>query len=166
MPVYLMRHAEAVPEAMSLADESRYLSDSGRAAALAMGEASGRLGIAIAAVVSSPLVRAVQTAELVALGLASVSPSQGTPGSRSVRIHESLAPGRGTRRIFADLAELEGALLVGHEPSLSALAGQLTSEPRFAAFEKAQLVALEGGGATWTLLPGDREPRRYGRLNR
>ncbi len=160
-----MRHADAVPEDSWLTDESRYLSEAGRCAAIAAGRELARLGVEPTGFVSSPLVRAVQTAELVALGLGVASSSGEGLGLRAIRVHESLAPGRPLRRLVADLAELEGALLIGHEPSISGLAGALTEQPRFTAFEKAQIVAVEGGRAAWTLLPGDREPRRYAPLN-
>lgn len=150
MLVHLLRHAEAVAESFQLSDESRYLSDRGREEARSIGAALVRLGIEPTAIVSSPLVRAVQTAELVAAAWT-------TP--RTVTIEEALAPGRSMRRFVAGLSEHHGALLVGHEPSISGLAAALTNLREFAAFQKAQLLRIEEGEARWTLLPGDAEVR-------
>jgi len=156
MPIWLLRHAEAVAEELHLSDEGRYLTERGRADALALGRTMARLGIAPSAVVASPLVRAVQTAELVA---ASACPHV------SVEILEALAPGRMSGRALALVAERDGALFVGHEPSISALTAALIESRGFPAFEKAQLVLVEGRAARWRLLPGDDEVRRYEALS-
>jgi len=156
VPILLLRHAEAVDEDVDLSDESRYLTVRGRKHALALGRTMARLGIAPAAVVASPLVRAVQTAELVA---ASACPDV------SVETLEALAPGRMIGRALPLVSERDGTLFVGHEPSLSALTAALLEWPGFPAFEKAELVLVEERVALWRLLPGDAEVRRFDALS-
>ncbi len=64
MRVTLIRHAEAGDDAPR--DESRALTSRGRADARRLGRALARRGVRFTAIVTSPLVRAVQTAEIVA----------------------------------------------------------------------------------------------------
>ncbi len=152
MALHLLRHADAVPESSELADESRYLSARGREQAAVLGATLVRLGFVPTAVVSSPLVRAVQTAELLVRGCAP---------KLVVSIDEGLAPQRSLRRLLAGLGAYDGAILVGHEPSISALACALTQRSHFPAFKKAQLLCIEGGEPRWMLGPGDSEVRPY-----
>ena len=64
MRVTLIRHAEAGDDAPR--DESRALTVRGRADARRLGRALARRGVRFTLIVTSPLVRAVQTAEIVA----------------------------------------------------------------------------------------------------
>ena len=146
VPIHLLRHAKAVDESAELSDESRYLTPRGREDARAIGRALAQLGIVPTAIVSSPLVRALQTAELVA-GLCAPE--------LAVTIDEALAPGRSLRRLLAGVAENEGAILVGHEPSISGLAAALTDRLHVATFKKAQLLRIEDAQPRWVLFPGD-----------
>lgn len=152
MALHLIRHAEAVDETHELTDESRYLTERGRADARALGVALARLGVTPTALVSSPLVRAVQTAELVGASLAP---------HLAITVHEALAPGRSLRRLLAEIPALEGALLFGHEPSISALAAHVTDRTSFPAFHKAQAVLLDGGAARAWLMPRDEAWRPF-----
>lgn len=150
MSLYLLRHAEAVSEADDLSDESRFLTVRGRDTARRLGATLASLGIVPTAIVSSPLVRAVQTAEIVrhAAGF-----------DATLAIHEGLAPGRSVGRFVGELAALEGALLVGHEPSLSRLAASITGAIAFPGFDKAEAVCVDRGAVVWRLLPSDSAPR-------
>ena len=64
MRVFLVRHAAAVPEDYNLADMYRYLSPTGRQAAIRQRAQLAELGAELACIYTSPLTRAVQTAEL------------------------------------------------------------------------------------------------------
>ena len=66
MRVYLMRHGESVAPSSEVPDESRWLNAEGRDHVRHVAAHLAEMGVVIDAVVSSPLVRAVQTAELVA----------------------------------------------------------------------------------------------------
>ena len=111
MRVVIVRHAEAEP---GEPDELRSLTDEGRAQAQALGRRLRGEGIVADAVLTSPLLRARQTAA--ALGL-------GEP-----EIDERLAPGATPGDVReAALGRGDIVLLVGHQPdcgrAVAALAG-------------------------------------------
>jgi phosphohistidine phosphatase len=157
MTLYLIRHAHAV----ELEDDaSRPLSHKGRAQVRQLGRffrASGAL--APAEVWHSPLVRAVETATLLAKGLRLRVPLVEVPGLEPEAL--PVATLRRLARVRHDLA------IVGHEPHLSALAGLLLrgrAAPAVVAMKKGACLALEGKGRAWQvrwlvtpgLLPGAR----------
>src|SRR5581483_6827547 len=109
----LMRHGEAVDGAPG-GDGDRWLTSHGRQTTRAVAEHLAR-HMAPATVWTSPLVRAVQTAEI----LASAVGLQG-----SVEVLRELATGHDDA-ILQHVADFEGdgtLCLVGHEPTLSQLA--------------------------------------------
>jgi len=150
MLVYLVRHGDAVLEAAALSDESRYLSAEGRGEARGIGATLASMGVIPETILSSPLVRAVQTAELIAAACAP---------DRLVAVLEELAPSGSVRAAAARLAAYSNVLAVGHEPSISGLAAALTGRNDFPAFRKGQVVLIEQGAPRWLLLPGDAQPR-------
>ena len=141
MQVILIRHAEAAPETLVQRDPHRHLTPAGRAQARALGRHLARTGWPIVRVLSSPLVRAVQTAELVAAALSE---------ARTVEVLVALAPDGNARDVEyalrAAAAQVgDGAVvLVGHEPALSAV-GELLVHGALAPLEKAQAVCIAGG---------------------
>jgi phosphohistidine phosphatase len=120
--VYFLRHGVAAKRGEWTGDDDlRPLTDEGRAALARAAGAIARLEIAPAAIVTSPLVRARQTAEIVgeALGVADVVVDDGR-----------LAPGFDARRLTAVLADHVGSaadeiMVVGHEPDFSRTIGEL-----------------------------------------
>jgi phosphohistidine phosphatase len=146
--LYLVRHADAVPETRGLGDENRYLSEPGRRTCLAVGETLRAHGHVPDLILTSPLVRAVQTAELLARALA-VDAVEALPAA---------APGV-PARACADLLLARSpaaVLVVGHEPSIAMLAAHLAGKPWFPPFRKAQVVLIDGGRAELTLDPDTR----------
>lgn len=119
MKVFLVRHADAdaeIPEGLS--DEARPLT--ARARVAIAGHFEGlreRLG-APAAILMSPLVRAVQTAQILSMVLRFDGP---------VRVHRALVPEMPVGAQEALLADRSGPplVLVGHQPSIGALAAHL-----------------------------------------
>lgn len=122
MELGLLRHAHAGdPAAWDRPDDLRPLSEKGRQQAERLGRLLAAAGFAPDAVLTSPRVRAHETAELVADRL-------GVP----VRIDARLGD-------FLDLATVEAILddaggparpvLVGHDPDFSDLLAQLTGSP-------------------------------------
>ena len=115
MHLYIIRHADAVPlgEQGIRHDEERPLTPKGEAQAEALARALGRLGVHFDALLTSPLVRARQTAERLA--------------TESVAAKEcpSLAPGRKKRQVLERIRETKGDAvgIVGHNPDLSELVG-------------------------------------------
>ena len=139
--VTLIRHAEAGDDAPS--DETRALTARGRADARRVGRALAKRGVRFAAMSSSPLVRAVQTAEIVAAAVGYRGRIVCTP---------LLVPDADPRAVLALLRSLTdegGAALVAHEPILSGLAAVLLHQPRHAPLRKAEAlrIRLPGGPA-------------------
>jgi phosphohistidine phosphatase len=96
-----------------------------------------RLDIVFDIVLTSPLVRARQTAEIVAGGLA--------PRPSLVNI-DSLAPDAGYAALLADLekhARKPRIALVGHEPDIGELAGRLIGSRRSIEFKKGAICRID-----------------------
>jgi phosphohistidine phosphatase len=155
--VTLIRHGEAGDDAPR--DELRSLTMRGRATAARVARTLRRRGGDFTLIVSSPLVRALQTAEIVAAGVGY--------GGRLV-VSETLVPEGRVSRTIAWLSTLEedSIALVAHEPILSTLAGALVGLERFPALRKGEALRLrlpEGPGhpgeVRWRIDPetGERE---------
>src|SRR6187551_1458322 len=117
--VFLVRHAEATAETLALRDPHRPLTSLGRSQARALGDRLRWHDCVPTHVWASPLVRAVQTAELVVAGI---------QHEVTVDIAPLLAPDGSARELTAVLQALPPTsviLLVGHEPSLSAIGAVL-----------------------------------------
>jgi phosphohistidine phosphatase len=143
--VYLIRHGHAVDAEGNLSDEQRYLSKKGRKALREIGRALKESGVEFDAIVTSPLVRAVQTAEMLAertdyLGVIEALPAL-LPGVPP-RICASELPARGA-----------AVAVVGHEPGLTMLGAFLCGRPSFPAFRKGQVSLIEDGRGAWFLHP-------------
>lgn len=129
-----MRHGDAVDHAPA-GDGDRWLTPKGRKRSRAAGrELRGRC--VPAAILTSPLVRAVQTAELVAAELEHAEP---------IGVLRELATGA-LDRIVQRVGQHQGPgalMLVGHEPTLSQLVVRLTGYQGEFAFPKSAVVSLE-----------------------
>jgi phosphohistidine phosphatase len=113
LTLYILRHAEAEPEART--DAERALTSKGRDQAKAMGRFCGEHEIYPALILTSPLVRAQQTAKLVCKELGEKT---------KLETAEFLSPGMNPERAFAHLNKFSDPgplMLVGHEPDLSEL---------------------------------------------
>jgi phosphohistidine phosphatase len=141
--VFLLRHAEAAEETLAMRDPHRHLTATGRHQARAIGDRLRWHDCTPTHIWSSPLVRAIQTAELVAAGLASETAVETLP---------ALAPDDNPRAVLAALADLPGdavVILVGHEPGLSAVGSLLVGHPSFAGLDKAQAARIDNGTLRW-----------------
>jgi len=150
MRLTLIRHGAADDHAVS--DEERALTNEGRATVRRVGKALARRRVRFDAIVSSPLVRAVQTAEIVAA-------SVGHKGDFVV--DRALVPEARPQGVLALLEKLgaERVALVAHEPIMSSLASVLTGR-RFRGFAKGEAVRIrmdEGldqhGSLRWSIDP-------------
>ncbi len=143
MLVYLIRHAHAVPEGPALADEHRYLTEKGRAVAHKVGKKLLEKSVELDALLTSPLVRAVQTAELLAASL-------GFDGE--VQAVGPLSPGVAPQVIAERLGGFGRSIaIVGHEPTISMLGALLVSRPSFPPFRPGQVSLVDNGLPAWTL---------------
>lgn len=124
-----MRHGEAV-DGHGCPDAHRYLTAAGRETSRAVAVQLRELGHAPTHIYTSPLVRAVQTAELLAQTV-------GTPGP-TVVVHAPLSPSGTTAQALSVLERHDTddvVALVTHEPTVRSLAGHLSglggAFPRF-----------------------------------
>ena len=145
MKVYLVRHAEAVSAALGVSDGSRFLSLEGRQAARRQGRILREEGVQFDLVLTSPLMRAVQTAELMADAVDYLG---------TVESFRGLVPGC-EPEVAANLIAERGVdvALFSHEPTISTLAAYLTGVPSFQPFRPAQVVLIENGRPVWRLKP-------------
>ena len=118
MRLYLMRHGPAGDSATWQGDDQlRPLTVKGQQKVRAASVGLKRLAPTVDVLLSSPLVRARQTADIVAKTL-----------HLAVEDQEALAPGFGLTQLANLLASHSGAqgvMLFGHEPDFSAVIGQL-----------------------------------------
>ena len=143
MQVFLIRHAEATAETIEVRDPHRPLTAHGRTQARALGDRLRWHDCVPTHVWSSPLVRAVQTAELVIAGI---------QHEVTVDIAPLLAPEGSVRELVATLKALPPAsvvLLVGHEPALSAIGAVLVGAPDFEALDKACAARVDDRTVRW-----------------
>jgi phosphohistidine phosphatase len=141
--VFLIRHAEAIDETLELRDPMRHLTAHGRKQARSLGDRLRWHDCEPTHIWTSPLVRAVQTAELVAIGLAS---------EIAVDVIPALAPGQHPRDVLTAVhAQASSAcvVLVGHEPGISAIGALFIGDPDFASLDKAEAVRITDGKLRW-----------------
>ncbi len=136
MEIYLVRHAEALDATEGLADELRYLTRRGRKDAAKLARRLKKHHVRPGRIISSPLVRAVQTAELLAAEIGS---------DTLVTATVALSPGASAEALMALICQTDtpkSLLLVGHEPQLSHLAALLLGFEHIAPLAKGSCLAL------------------------
>lgn len=150
--LHLLRHADAGdPARWAGPDEARPLSDKGRRQAERLARLLAAAGFETDALISSPKVRAIQTAEPVghALGV-------------EVRVDDRLAGGLDgptVAAVLADAGDPRRPVLVGHDPDfswlLSALVGAEISMKKGALARVDAPAALADGSGTlrWLITP-------------
>ncbi len=112
MRLYLCRHAQATPGDTGDPDEFRRLTPTGIEQARALGQALAGRDEALALVLSSPLLRAQQTAAEI-----------GRATGARVRIDAALAPGATADALAQALQGEQGPVAtVGHQPDCSEIA--------------------------------------------
>jgi phosphohistidine phosphatase len=120
MNLYLIRHAIAVEEYED--DSQRPLTDKGKKKMRQIAKGLRALGVEFDLILSSPYVRAAETAEI----LADIFKMK-----KEVQFSDNLVPSGDPDLLIAELNENYSAnsiALVGHEPFLSALIGLLVAE--------------------------------------
>lgn len=152
LQIFIMRHGIAVKQGPppSGDDASRTLTPKGKKRIKQIAEGLQKLSYELDWIVTSPLVRASETAEIVAASYATRVP---------VDVCAALSPGGSMEDLFSFLARHRNRrriLLVGHEPDLSALAAGLIG-----AKAQAKLAFKKGGCC---LIQGNSDPRSGGKL--
>ncbi|MCU1277801.1 MAG: sixA1 [bacterium] len=156
MELFLIRHAHAV-DGDGMRDDDRPLSKEGRKQALDVGGALARQKVRFARIVTSPLVRAVETAELVAVAL-------GYDGALDV--HDAMRPDGSWKHLLRELLQKHGdepLALVGHEPTIGHYLSKLVHQKGLS-MSKGAVVRLDWhdaetpAGVVWTLSPKRLDP--------
>ena len=138
MKLYIMRHGPAEDTSVSGRDFDRALTPSGRERVRDVARELAKEDEAPLVIVSSPLVRALQTAEIVA----AVTKSSDRGGT--VETRRELSPGApGVELVREAIAQKrKRVMLVGHEPDLSSLVAHLSGHVLGLGFQKAMVVGL------------------------
>ena len=135
MDLYIIRHAIAVDEATSdYEDSERPLTDKGRKKMRQIAKGLRTLGVELDLILSSPYVRARDTAEI----LADVFKMRDR-----ILFSDNLIPLQRPELLISEINEkhqVDSLALVGHEPHLSSLIGQLVSES-----SKIEMTLKKGG---------------------
>lgn len=152
MELYFLRHGIAADKSPDEnGDAARPLTKEGIAKMKAAAHGLRKMSLKLDVLLSSPLVRAHETAEIVAREL-----------GPELRLTDALAPGCDVARLFELLGEHRGAermMLVGHEPDFSALVGALTGGSRVlmkkGGLARVDIEVLEPGAGTlvWLIPP-------------
>jgi phosphohistidine phosphatase len=149
MNLYILRHASAgVRRPNPLLDVKRPLDKEGKAHCLHLAYVLNALKVSFDCVISSPLKRSVQTAQLVATE---------TGFERAIELTDALAPDA-TFSEFKKLLEAhqsaENLLVVGHSPNIQSFLGGLLVPPAQANVMPAQVRMRKGSIARVSLTRG------------
>ncbi len=153
MKLYIVRHADAVSVGGDIhSDFDRTLTDRGRSDAVMMARMLAHLDIDIQAVLTSPLVRAVETGEIFGREL-----------KREAATTQNLEPGFSPRSLYEEVASMPGKagiVLIGHQPDVSMFISYLVSPNQGAtiAMETAAIACVHlqltgEGQLRWLLTP-------------
>jgi phosphohistidine phosphatase len=122
MNLYLMRHADAgLPRGNPTLDAKRGLVNDGKEQCILMAALLSAFKVQVDVVLSSPLKRAMQTAQLVATELGI---------DDKVEICQALSPESSYadfQKLLSKYVDCEGVLAVGHNPSLFQFLGRIVS---------------------------------------
>jgi phosphohistidine phosphatase len=151
MRLYLVRHASA-EEPGTRADADRRLTDRGRRESRHVGEGLKTLGARPVRILSSPFIRARETADAIASEL-----------SMAVEVRDALASGASPDDLLREVRDPGGeeVLLVAHQPELGALAALLLTGGPVAtlSFRPGSVCCLDLDGAqgrlAWFRNPDD-----------
>ena len=154
--LYLVRHGIAADASSAFPDDAaRPLTDEGMERLRIQFKALRQLDVEIEHVLTSPLVRAMQTAALL---------KEAFRNAPAVAVVDALRPGGRFDGLMAELARLpdaKGVALVGHEPSIGMVASRLLGAREAIQFKKgavcridvATLPPTEPGRLQWFLPP-------------
>jgi phosphohistidine phosphatase len=144
MRLYVIRHADAVAHGRDgiERDEDRPLTDGGQEQARRLAKALRDQGVTLDRVLSSPLLRAKQTAE----GMVAAWGN----GAPELTESDALTPGTKKKKLIRDLLASGGdaVAVVGHNPDLSELIGWLIGEKNASvSLAKAGVACIEFEGS-------------------
>ena len=138
LELYLVRHAIAAERGSDYPDDSkRPLTNDGISRFKKEAKALAALDVDVDVVISSPLVRAKQTADILA---------QALPTKPPVTVSDALAPAGTPAAVFQELSKhmRKGRIaLVGHEPNIGELAARLINSRTPLPFKKGAVCRID-----------------------
>ena len=157
MVLYIVRHGIAALQKPGMADKDRELTEEGIAKMEKVAAGLAAIGAIPDIILSSPLPRARQTAEILTAAFG---------GRPALRVTPALAPQGERMELYEEIrgqAGMDGVMLVGHEPSLSALACEILCESTgcFLTLKKGGACSIDitklspapGGSLCWLMPP-------------
>jgi phosphohistidine phosphatase len=157
MEIYVIRHADAEPLSETITDDAeRPLTETGKGQAKAVGQCLQKLGAKVDVILTSPLLRARQTAEGMVAAWTKPAPA--------VEVVEELADAGKRRKLTKVLRDLgkETVAIVGHQPDLSVYAAWLMGSKKAALeLDKAGVALIHcpdgpgrgAGSLAWLVTP-------------
>ncbi len=140
MILYIVRHAIAEPHGTpGVAEDDRPLTGEGISKMRKAAAGLKNLGVVPGIILSSPLPRATQTADIL----------QEVCGKKiPLALTQALAPGGSRTEVYKEIRDRKGAdsvMLVGHQPSLGEIAGEIVwgSAEQYVELKKGGACALE-----------------------
>ncbi|MGD0845533.1 MAG: histidine phosphatase family protein, partial [Geobacteraceae bacterium] len=137
MKLIVVRHAAAVERSSDISEEIRYLTPEGRVFFRKTARTMLKNGVEPGLILTSPLLRAVQTADILAEALSYSGPFM---------VRDELRPGfdrQGLNKLLDDYRSVDEMVLVGHEPDLSNMVSFLISRPGGFNFRKGAAIKLK-----------------------
>ncbi len=137
MKLILVRHGAAVERTSEIREGERYLTPEGRAFFRKTARTMLKNGVEPSVIITSSLIRAVQTADILAESLCFNGP---------LVVREELRPGFDIsmlQKIVDDYRTVDELVLVGHEPDLSGIITSLISLSKGFDFKKGAAVRLK-----------------------
>lgn len=146
MKIIFVRHAAAIDRCADIIEERRYLTPEGRDFCRKTARTILKKGVKPDLILTSPLLRAVQTADILAENLAYRGPLMAV---------DELEPGfalHGLRQLLNRFQPVNELIVVGHEPDLSTVVAELLCLDKGFKFKKGGALKLVIKSAA---LPGD-----------
>lgn len=138
LALYLIRHGIAADRGADYPDDSkRPLTSAGISALKKEVRGLVELEVTLDLIITSPLVRARQTADVVA---------QGMPGKPAVVLSDALAPAGSQAHLLQELGKhmrKASIALVGHEPNMGELAARLLGAKGSVEFKKGGVCRID-----------------------
>lgn len=137
MKLIIVRHAAAIERTAEVPEEQRYLTSEGRAFFRKTARTMLKNGVEPSLILTSPLARAMQTADILAESLSYIGP---------VVVTGELSPGfdiAALRRLFERFHGVDDLVIVGHEPDLSGVVSSLLSLKGGFSFKKGAAIKLK-----------------------
>lgn len=137
MNLIFVRHAAAIERSAGISEEQRYLTLEGRIFFRKTARTMLKNGVDPSVIITSPLTRAVQTAEILAENLSYIGP---------LVVVNELSPGfalPALLKLCDTYISADELVLVGHEPDLSNLVGSLLGLTTGFDFKKGAAIKLK-----------------------